>query len=353
MWRDHVTHTLDVHLREMTHASVRHDSFIHVTWPIHMRHTHTSNSALCPVLSTSHVTHMMESRHTYIKSGTLFVFFNESCHAYEGSIPHIHQLWHLVRFFNESCNTYEGIMSRVRDTWCHTYGAITGDTCIMSQIQLCPTQIQLCLTQSLWYGVATVSRIDKIIGLFCKRDLQKRRYFAKETYNLIDPTDRSHSVSDTSQFWYLCHKLILYVSQHMKEQHHVYVTDHVTHMKESHVTHVSYHKYNYIWDAQIHTQIHTQIQKYNSIWHTSLMSHTHQLLYLWHKSTIHLKQHMKKQRHANVTGHVTHMHESRHTWRLIFVFVSMFLHNTATRCNSLQHTATHYVILDAFSFVHQ
>jgi len=44
------------------------------------------------------------------------------------------------------------------------------------------------------YGVATVSRIDKIIGLFCKRALQKRRYSAKDTYILIDPTDRSHPI---------------------------------------------------------------------------------------------------------------------------------------------------------------
>ena len=47
---------------------------------------------------------------------------------------------------------------------------------------------------SLFYGVASVSRIDKMISLFCKRALQKRRYSAKETYNLIDPTDRSHSI---------------------------------------------------------------------------------------------------------------------------------------------------------------
>ena len=31
-------------------------------------------------------------------------------------------------------------------------------------------------------------------GLFCKRDLWKRFYCAKETYNLIDPTDRSHPI---------------------------------------------------------------------------------------------------------------------------------------------------------------
>ena len=33
------------------------------------------------------------------------------------------------------------------------------------------------------YGVALVSSIDKIIGLFCNRALLKRRYSAKETYN--------------------------------------------------------------------------------------------------------------------------------------------------------------------------
>ena len=44
------------------------------------------------------------------------------------------------------------------------------------------------------YGVASVSRIDKITRVFCKRALQKRLYSAKETYNLIDPTHRSHPI---------------------------------------------------------------------------------------------------------------------------------------------------------------
>jgi len=44
------------------------------------------------------------------------------------------------------------------------------------------------------YGVALVSRIDKVIGLFCKRALQKSQYSAKETYDLIDPTIRSHPI---------------------------------------------------------------------------------------------------------------------------------------------------------------
>ena len=34
------------------------------------------------------------------------------------------------------------------------------------------------------YGWATISRLPKNTGLFCKRALQKRRYSAKETYIL-------------------------------------------------------------------------------------------------------------------------------------------------------------------------
>jgi len=46
-----------------------------------------------------------------------------------------------------------------------------------------------------YYGVATISRLLQIIGLFCKRALQKRRYSTKETYNFKEPTNRSHPIS--------------------------------------------------------------------------------------------------------------------------------------------------------------
>jgi hypothetical protein len=48
------------------------------------------------------------------------------------------------------------------------------------------------------YGVATISRLLQIIGLFCKRALYKRLYSAKETYNLKEPTDRSHPISKSA-----------------------------------------------------------------------------------------------------------------------------------------------------------
>ena len=44
------------------------------------------------------------------------------------------------------------------------------------------------------YGVATVSRIDKNIGLLYRIWAFLQGSFAKETYDLIDPTNRSHPV---------------------------------------------------------------------------------------------------------------------------------------------------------------
>jgi len=45
-----------------------------------------------------------------------------------------------------------------------------------------------------YYGVATISRLLQIIGLFGKRALYKRLYSAKETYDLKEPTNRGHPI---------------------------------------------------------------------------------------------------------------------------------------------------------------
>jgi len=44
------------------------------------------------------------------------------------------------------------------------------------------------------YEVATISRLLKITGLFCKRALLKRLYSAKETRNFKEPFNRSHPI---------------------------------------------------------------------------------------------------------------------------------------------------------------
>ena len=53
------------------------------------------------------------------------------------------------------------------------------------------------------YGVATISGLLKIIGVFCERALKKRRYSAKETYNPKEPTHRSNPIP------YLSHTCLL------------------------------------------------------------------------------------------------------------------------------------------------
>ena len=44
------------------------------------------------------------------------------------------------------------------------------------------------------YGVATISRLLEIIGLFCRISSLLYSSFAKETYNFEEPTNRSHSI---------------------------------------------------------------------------------------------------------------------------------------------------------------
>jgi len=51
------------------------------------------------------------------------------------------------------------------------------------------------LLLTLHYALASVSRIDKTIGVFCKRALYKRQHSAKETYNFFVPTDCRHPIS--------------------------------------------------------------------------------------------------------------------------------------------------------------
>jgi len=64
--------------------------------------------------------------------------------------------------------------------------------------------VSVCRSVS-YYVVASVSRIDKIIGLLCKRALQKRRYSAKET-----PTDCSHPILCCAIFEVHTYVLLMY-----------------------------------------------------------------------------------------------------------------------------------------------
>ena len=45
------------------------------------------------------------------------------------------------------------------------------------------------------YGVATISRLLEIIGLFCSISSLLQGSFARETYDFKEPTTRSHPIS--------------------------------------------------------------------------------------------------------------------------------------------------------------
>jgi len=92
--------------------------------------------------------------------------------------------------------------------------------CVYVHVRVC-IQICVCIRMCLrvyvckhihlyGYGVATVSRIDKIISLFCRISSLLWVSFAKETYHFIDPTNQSHPIC----IYIICLNLALNVPLH-------------------------------------------------------------------------------------------------------------------------------------------
>ena len=162
-------------------------------WMCHITHTNKPshkhewvmsqiNRPNALILRLGNNTHMDESRPTYgwVMSQMKMRYIthtNESCHTYEWVMSHINRANALLLRLVNNTHMDE---SRPAYEW------------VISPIGMC------CITHtnkpSHWYGVATMSRLLKNIGLFCKRALFKRRYSAKETYNSIDPTDCSQLI---------------------------------------------------------------------------------------------------------------------------------------------------------------
>ena len=105
--------------------------------------------------------HVLHHHHTYISHGT-----------------HMNALWH----------TYECVMAHIRmshgthmnETW-HTYDPDFARRRALRVVSCC--------------GVATISRLLKMIGLFCRILSLLWVSFAKETYHFKEPTNRSHPMS--------------------------------------------------------------------------------------------------------------------------------------------------------------
>jgi len=75
-----------------------------------------------------------------------------------------------------------------RPNWSHTCTQIDTHTHTQTHRHTAPTP------KLITYRVATISRLLKITGLFCRISSLLQGSFAKETYNFKEPTNRSHPI---------------------------------------------------------------------------------------------------------------------------------------------------------------
>jgi len=122
-----------------------------------------------------------------------------------------HHIWirHVVHI-NESCPICECAkwhpmmcaerlpMSHITREWVMSHAWISHvasyDVYRKSPDESCHTEFLPTSPRPTLCGVATISRLLKIIGLICKRTLYKRLYSTKKTCNFKQPTNRSHPI---------------------------------------------------------------------------------------------------------------------------------------------------------------
>jgi len=144
--RSHVTRTNEsyhTYLRVMAHISTR---------PMYdwvMSHNENESRDTCigvmSRVSTSHAAHINQAWHTY--QCVMSHVWSSHVTQYTRVMSHIHRS-HVTRM-NESCHTYQQVMPHI---WTRHVSHMHESCHILSS-----------------YGVASCSRLLKIIGLFCKR----------------------------------------------------------------------------------------------------------------------------------------------------------------------------------------
>ena len=253
VWHDSfICATWLVHMCDMTHSYVWHDSFICVTWLVHIcdatpsyvwRNSfiwetdsficvtwllhmcdvtrsyvwHDSFICVTTLLDTSftgdvttppqHIDNMKNwetSVQIQIEPNVLIEFvprdtgiskFSDLLHIRGAACSEISGVQHVQRYtLYRAAKTHKQLNFRKRATnyrallWKIAYNdkasyesspPCTGVTSLISHV---------------CYGVATISRIDRIIGLFCRIASLLWDSFAKETYNFIDLTNISHLI---------------------------------------------------------------------------------------------------------------------------------------------------------------
>jgi len=136
---------------------------------------------------------------------------NESWHVWmscEWVMAHITEFWHMWMDDGTCQCTYEWVMSHMNGSW-HIWmvrGTYEWFVAHMNELRQQCRRIYTHIYDQVpneSYGVATVSRIDKIIGLFCRISSLLQGSFAKKTYHLIDSSNQSHPIAHMHASWHI------------------------------------------------------------------------------------------------------------------------------------------------------
>jgi len=211
------------------------------------------------------------------------------------------------------------------------------------------------------YGVATISRLLKIIGLFCERALSKRRYSAKETYNFKEPTNRSHPIyTKSGAFTYraIIHPIRIHYCAHSEALVAATLQPYMESLCIHDHTHCCTTFGGSIDALEIGNTLQYTATCCNTLQHpTTHCINTHIHIHAHHTRSVKSATHCNTLQHAvtpyhtlYIHTHVTLRHTSPHctmlwhtrqtTRNIEAPKIRNLLQHAATRCNTLQHAAT-------------
>jgi len=156
------------HMQEswLTHASRRAHCNTHTATHI-LQHTHCNTHCNCRGhMQESWRTHACVASHIWMRRVT---FMNASCHTYECVVTHVWR--HHATHSSESWRTHEGVVPHI---WIRRV-THTKESWLAYELSHMKTSRHTYQwdVATMWksYGVATISRLLQILGLFCKRAL--------------------------------------------------------------------------------------------------------------------------------------------------------------------------------------
>jgi len=192
-------------------------------------------------------------------------------------------------------------------------------------------------SEKLRYGVAKISRLLTIIGLFCRMWSLLQGSFAKETYNLKEPTNHSHPIPAQSTPFSNTNQRTCTLS-HTHNPHIPPPTHIHTHLAETNVLWLSRYR---------HSRLHCNTLQHAAT-HCNTLHHT-----ATHFATLqnqcnmpqHTATHCTKPHHTTI--HYNTLHHTAPHYNLCTTLQhtaphNNTLHHTAPRCKTLHHTAPHH-----------